>query len=176
METIAAYAVYPNSVEVDKVVSALNELGFGNDSICLMFAPTHPIAASLRHANVIGHEREASLAIAGCIAWLSEFGAVVIPSVGFLIHSPAFLQPLLAAKNTLAQCGNVLTFAGLGFSEWNAERLEAQLQQAGYLLYVAAVKIPVVSAVLEVFRVTGAEESGALDKHAKAEAAGQLHL
>lgn len=170
MDTLAAYAVYPNDVEVAEVVRVLNQLGFGNERICLMFAPTHPVAIKLRHANMLGGEHEASVAIAGSIGWLCEFGAVVIPTVGFLIHSPAFLLPLLAARNTLAQCGSARTLAGLGFSDWKAERLQVHLQQAGYLVYVASVETSSISHVLEVFPITGAEESARLDREARAEA------
>ena len=161
--TTAAYGVYPDAVQVTEVVSTLNGAGFENEHMCLMLAPTHPIATIVRDANILNQEREASAMTAGLIGWLSEFGAVVIPSIGFFIRSQAFLHALLVARDAPALCGNFRTLAGLGFAHVDAERFEAQLQQTGFLVYVASQEVAKVKWALELFRLTGAEESAALE-------------
>jgi hypothetical protein len=168
--TAAAYGVYPDAVEVAEVVRALNGAGFENEHICLMLAPTHPIAAIVRDANLLNQEREASAVTEGLIGWLSEFGAVVIPSIGFFIRSQAFFHALLVARDAPALCGNSETLAGLGLPDADAVRFEAQLQQAGFLVYVGSLQIARVQWALELLRITGAEESAVLEREADAAA------
>jgi hypothetical protein len=168
--TAAAYGVYPDAVEVAEVVRTLNGAGFENEHICLMLAPTHPIATIVRDANLLSEEREAGAVTAGLIGWLSEFGAVVIPSVGFFIRSESFFHALLVARNAPALCGNSQTLAGLGLPDTDAVRFEAQLQQAGFLVYVGSLQIARVQWALELLRITGAKESAVLEREADAAA------
>jgi len=163
MEHSAAYGVYPDAVELSQVVHALNSNGFENEYICLMLAPTHPVATIVRNANLLNQEREASSVTAGVIGWLSEFGAVVIPSVGFFIRSHVFLRALVA-RDAPGFCGHTGILGGLGFSDADAVRVEAQLEHTGFLVYIAALEIPTVNWALELFRRTGAEESATLEK------------
>jgi len=166
--TVAAYGVYPDGVEVEEVVRTLNCAGFANEHICLMLAPTHPIAAIVRDANLLRQEREASAVSVVLIGWLSEFGAVVIPSVGFFIRSQAFFHVLVTARGAPALCGNSHSLAGLGFPENDAARFEAQLQQTGFLVYVASPEIAKVQWALQLLRITGAEEGATLETGADA--------
>ncbi len=166
--TAAAYGVYPDAVEVAEVVRTLNAAGFGNEHICLLFAPTHPIATIVRDANVLNQQREASVAIKGLIGWLSDFGAVVIPSVGFFIRSQAFFHAERVARGAPALCGNSGTLVALGFPDTDAERFAAQLQQAGFLVYVASHEVAKVEWALELLRITGARESATLEREADA--------
>lgn len=161
--TAAAYGVYPDAIEVVEVVRTLNAAGFENERICLMLAPTHPIATIVRDANILNQEREASVAIAGLIGWLSDFGAVVIPSIGFFIRSQAFFHAVLVARDAPAFCGNSGTLASLGFPGTDAERFASQLQQAGFLVYVASHQVAKATWALELLRITGAGESAILE-------------
>jgi len=167
--TTAAYGVYPDSVPAVEVVRVLNGAGFDNENICLMFAPSHPIASLVRDANILNQERETSALTAGLIGWLSEFGAVMIPSVGFFIRSHAFLHALLAARDAPALCGDSRTLAGLGFPEVDAHRFEEHLREAGFLVYVAALELAQVKWALELFRHTGAQESATLEREEERE-------
>jgi hypothetical protein len=164
----AAYGIYSDAVEVAEVVRTLNTAGFENEHICLMLAPTHPIATIVRDANILNQECEASVAIAGLIGWLSEFGAVVIPSVGFFIRSQAFFRALLVARDAPAFSGNSGTLAGLGFPGSDADRFAAQLQQAGFLVYVASPEVAKAKWALQLLRITGADESATLETKADA--------
>ncbi len=169
-DSVAAYGLYPDEVEPASIVRTLNNAGFPNEHICLMLAPSHPIAAIVREANILNLERQASAMTAGLISWLSEFGAVVIPSVGFFIRSQAFLHALVAARDAPALCGSSQTLSCLGFPDGDAERFESQLQLEGFLVYVAPMEAARVEWALELFRGTGARESATLDREADAEA------
>lgn len=164
----AAYGVYSDAVEVAQVVRTLNSAGFENEQICLMLAPTHPIATIVRETNILNQEREASAVTTGLIGWLSDFGAVVIPSIGFFIRSQAFFHALLVARDAPALCGNSGTLAGLGFPDTDADRFSAQLQQSGFLVYVASPEVARARWALELLRITGAEESATLETEADA--------
>ena len=164
----AAYGVYANDVELVEVVRTLNQAGFDNENICLMLAPTHPIAIVVRDGNILNQEREASVVTEGLIGWLSQFGAVVIPSVGFFIRSQAFFHALMVARDAPALCGNSRTLAGLGFSAHEAMRFESQLQCTGFLVYVTSLEIAKVRWALELFRITGAQERATLERESDA--------
>lgn len=43
----AAYGIYPQDVALAEVVHTLNQAGFENEDICMMLAPSHPIASIL---------------------------------------------------------------------------------------------------------------------------------
>jgi hypothetical protein len=161
----AAYGIYSGGVEIADVVRVLNGAGFDNEAICLMLAPTHPMAGTIRDANVMD---EASAG--GVIGWLSGFGAVVIPSVGFFIRSRDYLQALFAAWNAPPVGNQRSTLAGLGFSEFDAGRLESQLSHSGFLVYVATHENARVHWALELLRHTGAEESSTIERCAGAAA------
>ena len=154
----AAYGMFPHDVALSEVVQTLNGAGFGNENICMMLSPTHPIATIVRDASFLNTEREATAATAGLIGWLSEFGAVVIPTVGFFIRSQTFFHALVAAKDSSAMCGNSHALVGLGLSESDAERYENQLHDVGVLVYVSCPESARTNWAVELLRRTGAQE------------------
>jgi hypothetical protein len=158
----AAYGMYPQDVALNDVVRTLNQAGFNNEDICMMLSPTHPIASLVRDASLFNSECEANSVTAGLIGWLSEFGAVMIPTVGFFIRSQAFFHALMVARDTPALCGNAGTLVGLGFSEDEADRFESQLRRLGVLVYVSCSESAKTMWACEVLRHTGACEAATL--------------
>lgn len=169
--TTAAYGMYSQNVALNDVVHTLNQAGFDNEDICMMLAPTHPIASLVRDANLFNSERESDAVTAGVIGWLSEFGAVLIPTVGFFIRSQAFFRALMVTRDTPAICENVRTLAGLGFPEDDAARFERQLRQLGVMVYVSCSESAKTMWACEVLRHTGAHESATLEETRSAPAA-----
>jgi hypothetical protein len=167
----AAYGMYSQDVALNDVVHTLNQAGFGNEDICMMVSPSHPIAAMVRDASLFNSERESDAATAGVIGWLSEFGAVLIPTVGFFIRSQAFFHALMVAREAPALCGNTKTLVGLGFSDDEAERFESQLRQLGVLVYVSCSEHAKTLWACEVLRHTGANEAATLHESMAATAA-----
>lgn len=158
----AAYGIYSQDVALTDIVRNLNQAGFENEDICMMLSPGHPIASMVREASLFNSEKEASAVTAGLIGWLSEFGAVLIPTVGFFIRSQTFFHALMVAREAPAFCGNAKTLVGLGFSQEDAERFEDQLEHLGVLVYVSCTEGAKTLWAREVLRHTGARETATL--------------
>jgi hypothetical protein len=160
----AAYGIYSYDAELSQVVHTLKQSGFDKANICMMVSPAHPIATFVREANILNAERREDAVAEEFMGWLFEFGAVVIPTVGFFIRSQVFLRALMANGNS--EC-----LAGLGFSERDAARFENQLREMGVLVYVACPKNANAAWAVEILRRTGAKEPGLLEQEAFPEAA-----
>ena len=160
----AAYGIYSQDASLTDIVRDLNQAGFDNEDICMMLSPAHPIAAMVRDASLFNSEGGTSAVTAGLIGWLSEFGAVLIPTVGFFIRSQEFFHALMVAREAPALCGNAGTLVGLGFSEEDAERFESQLVDLGVLVYVSCAEGARTQWAREVLRHTGAHEAATLEE------------
>jgi len=155
----AAYGMYPRNVRLPEVVSALNQAGFQNQDICMVLSPAHPVATGVGDAKIGGVAQEESASNARMIGWFSEFGAVVIPTVGFFIRSQAFFQALLADQNCPSLSRGARTLLGLGFSTDEAKRLGHQLCDVGALVYVSCKEGAKADRVIELLRRAGAKEA-----------------
>jgi hypothetical protein len=164
ISTAAAYGIYSQDVVLSDIVNNLNQAGFGNEDICMMLSPSHPIASMVRDASLFAKDRNDSEASAGMIGWLSGFGAVLIPGIGFFVRSRVFLQALMVARETPALCGNARTLVGLGFSEHEAARFEGQLSRMGVVVYVSCVENAKTLWAREVLRHSGARETNTLEE------------
>jgi hypothetical protein len=167
LNAAAAYGIYSQDVSLSEIVRDLNQAGFENEDICMMLSPAHPIASVVRDASVFNSEKETNAVTARLIGWLSEFGAVLIPTVGFFIRSQAFFHALMVAREGPALCGNARTLLGLGFSEEDAERFEDQLVDHGVLVYVSCAEDAKTIFAREVLRHTGAHEAATLEEGLK---------
>ncbi len=167
----AAYGVYSPNVALTDIVTNLNQAGFENEDICMMLSPGHPIASIVRDASLFNTEKESTAVTAGLIGWLSEFGAVLIPTVGFFIRSQVFFHALMVAREAPALCGNARTLVGLGFSPEEAERFEGDIEHLGVLVYVACNEQAKTLWAKEVLRHTGALEAATLRDQAMSVAA-----
>src|SRR6202046_3998558 len=160
----AAYAMYPRNVALPEVVSALNQAGFENEDICMVLSPAHPVATDVGNATIGDIAGEDSARSARMIGWVSKFGAVVIPTVGFFIRSQAFFHALMVARDAPALCGNARTLVGLGFTEREAQKYEEQLDQLGVLVYISCANGAKMDWAREVLRHTGAKEAATLEQ------------
>jgi hypothetical protein len=152
----AAYGMYSRDAELHQVVHTLNQSGFDKRDVCMMVSPEHPIARFMRDANILNAERRQDTVAEEFMGWLFEFGAVVIPTVGFFIRSQAFLRSLMAT-------GNLGCLVGLGFCERDAERFAGQLHEMGVLVYVACAENADAAWAVEILRRTGAKEPGLIE-------------
>jgi hypothetical protein len=160
--TSAAYGMYSRNSALPDVVHSLNRAGFENQDICMVLAPTHPAASLVRDANLLHGERETS-ASTRLIGWFSQFGAVMIPTIGFFMRSQMFIQALLADQSSSASCGESRTLMGLGFSEDEANRLGQRLDDVEALIYVACKESKRASRASELLRSAGAREAASLE-------------
>jgi hypothetical protein len=163
--------MYPRDVALRDVVGALNRAGFDNEDICMVLSPAHPVATVVRDAKILDVEGEESATSARMIGWFSEFGAVVIPTVGFFIRSQAFFRALLIEQNFPAMSRGSRTLLGLGFSEDEAKRLGHQLCDVGAMVYVSCQKSGKAGSAIELLRRAGAREAAGLGMGKVTEAA-----
>lgn len=159
----AAYGMYPRNVALPEVVHALNRAGFENEDICMVLSPAHPAATVVRDAKFLDAEREESASSARMIGWFSEFGAVVIPTIGFFIRSQAFFHALVIEQNFSAMSRGSRTLVGLGFPEGEAKRLGQQLSDVGAMVYVSCQASGEADSALELLRRAGAREAASLE-------------
>jgi len=170
MNKPAVYGFYPHDVALPEIVRTLNDAGVGNEDICMMLSPTHPIATIVRDANLLNEDRKETQVTAGWIGWLAEFGAILIPTIGFFIRSRAFFHALLSANHSSALCGSSTSLVALGFPEDVAERFEDQLRRDGVLMYVSFAENDKTDWAVELLHRTGAREAATLEKEIAAQA------
>jgi hypothetical protein len=158
----AAYGMYPRNVALPEIVYTLNRAGFENEDICMVLSPAHPVATVVRDAKIVDDKPDESAVSARIIGWFSEFGAVVIPTVGFFIRSRAFFRALVTDQNVAASGGGSRTMIDLGFSETDAKRLGHQLSDVGALVYVSCQESTKADCALDLLRRMGAREAASL--------------
>lgn len=159
----AAYGMYSRNIDLPDIVSTLNQAGFGNEDICMVISPAHPVASIVRDARIIGANLQESAAGADMIGWFSEFGAVVIPTVGFFIRSQAFFHAFMIEQDFSPMCAQSKSLAGLGFSKDDASRLGRQLGDVGAMVYVACPERARADWAIELLKRTGAKEAAGLE-------------
>jgi hypothetical protein len=166
----AAYAMYPQSAILPEIMGTLRQAGFEKQDICMMLSPSHPMASAVRDARFPGTPNQGANN-ARMIAWFSQFGAVVIPAVGFFIRSQAFLRALMLEQNLPNLVGGSRMLAGLGFSADEAVRLQRALEDKGVLVYISCPERAKAQWALELLRGMGAREVASLEGNRMAEAA-----
>lgn len=154
----AAYAVYPQNVALNEVVRTLQRAGFDKENICMMLSPTHPIASIVRDTNCGAFNVDANVVSAGLLGWLTDFGAVLIPTFGFFIRSAQYFRALVSDQDSF--CGRSSTLRSLGFAPRDADRFEKKLRQTGILLYVSCPEAARARWALELLRPAGPIEAG----------------
>ena len=158
----AAYGLYSQDVALREVIGTLNQAGFVDEDICVMLSPTHPISTIVRDGRILDPERKATLS-AGMIGWLSKFGAVLIPTVGFFARSRAFFHAMMAGMDSPTLCASSRTLVALGFPEFDAERFEGHLHRRGALIYVSCAEAAKTNWAIQLLQRTGARETATLD-------------
>lgn len=155
----AAYGMYPRNIALPAVVCALRQAGFEKQDICMVLSPAHPDAAHLSDASRVEGDDGKCVRM---LAWYSQLGAVVIPTVGFFVRSQEFLQALTAELNLPALSRWARTLMRLGFSSDEAKRLSRQLADVGAMVYISCPEGARAHGAIELLRSTGAREAASL--------------
>ena len=167
----AAYGMYSRDVALPEVVCALNQAGFDKESICMVLSPAHPDAAIFHDPTVSGMSGRECSTTTRMIRWFSEFGAVVIPTIGVFIRSQDFFRALLSNQAYSPLSRGSRTLMDLGFSQDDAKRLGMRLCDVGALVYVSCQESSKATGVIELLRRTGAQEASSLGAMTAAAAA-----
>lgn len=166
----AAYGMYAHNAVLPEIVCTLSEAGFEKQNICMVLSPTHPMATALRNAKFASAEPNETARSEEMIGWFSEFGAVLIPAVGFFVRSPEFLCALMCEQDHPSLCGGSRTLANLGFSAADARRLHHDLGDAGALVYVTCPESGRAKSATELLRSMGAREVASMERSRSAAA------
>ena len=153
----AAYGMYPRNAALPEIVCTLNRAGFEKEDICIILSPDHPMAAVVRDAKFVHTEPKDEVQSVRTIGWFSQFGAVVIPAVGFFIRSQVFFRALIEQELPILS-ESLRILAGLGFSQDEVEKFQLALGQAGALVYVACAEKAKAEWAIELLRRSGASD------------------
>ena len=131
----AAYGIFPMDIRLDEIVTSLNSAGFGCEDICLFLPPSHSIADGVRNMKAAASDFSAEAGLTRMISWLSTFGGVVIPGVGFFVGSREYLHALTKTEPAVGGDGGLLT--SLGIAHEAAARYEARVRHDASLVFVS---------------------------------------
>jgi hypothetical protein len=151
----AAYGMYPRNAALPEIVCTLNRAGIEKEDICIILSPDHPMAAVVRDAKFVHTEAKDDVQSVRTIGWFSQFGAVVIPAVGFFIRSQVFFRAMIEQELPILS-ESLRILAGLGFSQAEVEKFQLALRQAGALVYVACAEKAKAEWAIELLRGSGA--------------------
>lgn len=158
----AAYGMFSRYVALPEVVCALNKAGFEKEDICMVLSPAHPDAAIFQEPLPESASGQECSTTTRTIRWFSEFGAVVIPTIGVFIRSQDFFRALLTNQSSSALSRGSRTLMDLGFSQDDAKRLGLRLSDVGALVFVSCPERAKASGAIELLRRTGAQEASSL--------------
>jgi hypothetical protein len=166
----AAYGFFPNDSHLESVLRALNLAGFENEDLCVLIAPGHPIAERLRVLDYkLRHPSTADASAEYMIAWLSTYGAVVIPEVGFFVGSRQYMEALALPGEFLLNSEKGV-FAGLGISPSDATRYESRMRNKASFVFVRCEDVPQSEWARELLSAMGAEEVKLLGQENRSQA------
>lgn len=131
----AAYGIFTMDIRLDEIVTSLNSAGFGCEDICLFLPPSHSIADGVRNMKAAASDFSAEAGLTRMISWLSTFGGVVIPGVGFFVGSREYLHALTKTEPAVGGDGGLLT--SLGIAHEAAARYEARVRHDASLVFVS---------------------------------------
>src|ERR671914_52542 len=137
----AAYGIYPNVAALENGISALQNAGYRNEDISVLFPENEGTKDFAHKKGTKAPEGAASGAGTGAVAggvlgWLAGIGAIAIPGVGPFIAA----GPIMAALGGAAVGGTVggVTGAlvGMGIPEDEAKQYEGKLRKGNILISV----------------------------------------
>jgi hypothetical protein len=131
----AAYGIFPMDIRLDEIVTSLNSAGFECEDICLFLPPSHSIADGVRNMKAAASDFSAEAGLTRMTSWLSTFGGVVIPGVGFFVGSREYLHALTKTELAVGEDGGLLT--SLGIAHEAAARYEARVRRDASLVFVS---------------------------------------
>ena len=153
----AVYGVYSRKMQLQSVITTFNQAGFSDHDICLLLAPTHPIALKVRDMRSLACDFDGRPDAASLLKWLTRLGAVAISDVGLFIRSRSFLQAFICSTEESGY-RRWETLSNLGIAKEDVKRLGSQIDEAGSLVYLKCDPKRLEQA-LQILNNTGASET-----------------
>jgi len=164
-KNIAVYGIYPNRPMVEKAVEELQNAGFRNTDISVLFPESGGTKEFAIEKETKAPEGAATGAgtgavIGGALGWLTGIGFLVIPGFGPVLAA----GPIIAALAGVGAGGLVGGIAGaligMGIPEYEANRYEGRIKAGGILLSVHADDKKWKDKGRDILKRTGAEDIG----------------
>jgi hypothetical protein len=162
--TTAAYGIYSTEARIQEVIANLNEAGCPAEDVCILMAPSHPVAQAVRDAKFSPVSLNSDAPASALLQWLSRLGAVIIPGVAFFVGSRVFLRAVLAPCPATIGSASAERLMGLGFSPHEADRYADRLTHDGIMIFVCCGDETQSQWIREVLRQTGADEACCLEE------------
>jgi hypothetical protein len=155
----AAYGLFPDQLQLEFILRTLNLAGFENEDLCVLIAAEHPIVERLRDWDYrLQQDLFPDVSPDCLIAWLSSYGAVVIPEIGFFVGSSQYMKAL-ALPEELLRNSEKGVLVGLGLSPSEAARYENRMHDKMSFVFVSCNDVPQSEWARELLSAMGAEEA-----------------
>src|SRR6266852_3880828 len=141
MANTAVFGIYPDRLSTENAVAALNEAGFRNTDISVLFPENEGTKDFAHEKNTKAPEGAATGAtsgavIGGTLGLLVGIGALAIPGLGPFIAAGPLMAALAGLGVGGAVGGLVGALAGMGIPEYEAIRDDGRVRAGGMLVSV----------------------------------------
>lgn len=154
----AAYGIYPMDARIHEIIANLQEAGCPTEDMCLLMAPSHPVAHTVRDAKFSPMALPSEAMASDLLQWLSRLGAVIIPGVAFFVGSRVFLRAVLAPCPATSGSASAERLIGLGLPRQEADRYARRLNRDGIMIFVCCSDEAQSHWIEDVLQRTGADE------------------
>ncbi len=158
LSSTAAYGIYPTEARIHEIIANLQEAGCPAEDMCLLMAPSHPMAHTVRDAKFSPMALHSHAMTSELLQWLSRLGAVIIPGVAFFVGSRVFLRAVLAPCQATSSSASAERLMGLGLPQHEADRYARRLNRDGIMVFVCCGDEAQSHWIREVLQRTGADE------------------
>jgi len=141
MANTAVFGIYPDRLSTENAVAALQEAGFRNTDISVLFPENVGTKDFAHEKNTKAPEGVAAGAssgavIGGTLGWLVGIGALAIPGLGPFLAAGPIVAALAGVGAGGAVGGFTGALIGMGIPEYEAKRFEGRIKGGGILLSV----------------------------------------
>ena len=161
---------------LEEVLASLNSAGFESEDICVFLPPEHPFADGVRSMRAMASNDSDLLQTVG---WLSTFGGLLIPGVGFFLGSPEYLRALACTDSDPQGSAKGAVLVNLGIPKAEAARYEERLRRDASMVFVSCDDAARSEWAREILRRLRAEEVCLLadfDRVERKHSRGESHL
>ena len=159
----AVFGIYRDRSGVEHAVHALQEAGFRNTDISVLFPENagtkdfaHEKATKAPEGTATGAGTGA--VIGGTLGWLAGIGLLAIPGVGPLIAAGPIVAALTGVGVGGALGGITGALIGMGIPEYEAKRYEGRVKEGGILLSVHSDNSDWTRKAKDILERTGADD------------------
>jgi hypothetical protein len=159
----AVFGIYPAYGTVENGVNALQEAGFRNTDISVLFPENEGTKDFAHKKETKSHEGATTGATTGAIVggglgWLVGIGALAIPGLGPFIAAGPIMAALAGVGVGGAVGGITGALIGMGIPEYEAKRYEGRVKDGGILLSVHSDSSEWTKKAKDILERTGAQD------------------